>query len=452
MFDNRHHRSLGLRNWVVVVLIAGLATGGLAMVVATSPNAPDRAGASSAVSEGGVAEDAVAAVAVLVPDDRLDPRIAGLELRGAAWDRAVARLDAALFAQAENDRNLASATRRMDTLTSESADVAVSLRAVTEETEGLATRLADVEAVLAARALDRYVNFGSDPLLGLDDPADATELARSEALGERVDEVQFSTREEILERQRNADQEQRHLLGRSVELTAEIGSTRSVIEERLASVDALEREVVAATEAVRSARWSATLPGTDLSVVALDAYLNAEDLLAQDFSTCDLEWWMIAGVARIESWHGRYGGRSLRADGRADRPIIGIALDGGPGVLAIVDTDGGEYDGDVEWDRAVGPLQFIPETWSRRGRDGNGDGWADPQNLYDAAYSAGRYLCALGGDLSARSALRSAYFGYNNSTAYVNDVIGHADDYADFRLPDMPATPEPVAESVENPE
>ena len=84
--------------------------------------------------------------------------------------------------------------------------------------------------------------------------------------------------------------------------------------------------------------------------------------------------------------------------------------------------------------------------------DGDGDGRADPQNLYDAAYSAGRYLCALGGNLSSRSALRSAYFGYNTSTEYVDDVIGHADRYAEFALPAAPATAPAVAEAVENAE
>jgi membrane-bound lytic murein transglycosylase B len=112
----------------------------------------------------------------------------------------------------------------------------------------------------------------------------------------------------------------------------------------------------------------------------------------------------------------------------------------------MYDSDGGELDGDVVWDRAVGPLQFIPTTWELRGRDGDGDGWADPQNIYDAAYSAGRYLCALGGDLSSRTALRRAYFGYNNSTAYVDAVISHADRYAAFALPGTPA----VVSAVEN--
>ena len=46
-----------------------------------------------------------------------------------------------------------------------------------------------------------------------------------------------------------------------------------------------------------------------------------------------------------------------------------------------------------EFDRAVGPMQFIPTTWQRFARDGDGNGAADPHNLYDAALSAAEYLC-----------------------------------------------------------
>lgn len=428
------------------MLVLGTVVATLAAVVATRPGAPDRAAAQDGASE------SIPSVAVLVPDDRLDPRLAALELRGYGWDRAVERLDAALFARADNQRKLATAIRHLDELTIDAAEVRDRLDAVGEEIGGLAERLVEVEAILAERALDRYVNFGADPLVGIDDPADATDEAREVELARRVDEVQFSTRTELLERQDAADAEQRNLLGRSVELGAEISSTETVIVERRAAADALDADVEAAADGVRAARWTATVPGTDLSVVALDAYLNAERLLGDAMPACNLSWWMIAGVARIESYHGRFGGRTLRSDGRVDRPIIGIALDGGPGVRAMVDTDDGVYDGDDVWDRAVGPLQFIPETWLRRGRDANGDGWADPQNMYDAAYSAGRYLCALGGDLSGRGSLRGAYFGYNNSTAYVDDVIGHADRYAELELPDPPTVEEPPAENtaVEN--
>ena len=49
---------------------------------------------------------------------------------------------------------------------------------------------------------------------------------------------------------------------------------------------------------------------------------------------------------------------------------------------------------------AVGPMQFIPSTWAWAGRDGNGDGEKDPNNIYDAALAAGHYLCRNGRDLS----------------------------------------------------
>ncbi|MDW3218356.1 MAG: lytic transglycosylase domain-containing protein [Acidimicrobiales bacterium] len=395
-------------------------------------------------------EDAVASVALLIPDDRLDPRIIALELTGLTWQAAVDRFDAALFAVNDNTRRLRSAQERLVALTEERDGVETDYTAISAEVAALDDRIADVEVILRARALDRFLNFGTDDLVGLDDPSLATDAARSTELSQRVDEVQFSTRDELLARQSSTEREQLDLLARQVELAAEIESTSQVIGDRETAVPALLAEVDAAAVAVRSARWTAGIPGLDLSVVALDAYLNAEDLLADVWPSCNARWWMIAGVARIESRHGRYGGRTLRADGRVDRPIIGIPLDGGPGVRAIHDTDDGEFDGDDVWDRAVGPLQFIPETWLLRGRDGSGDGWADPQNMYDAAYSAGRYLCAIGGDLSSRANLRRAYFGYNNSSAYVDDVIGHADRYADFTLPDPPAPSSAVVGTVEN--
>ncbi|MEV5463672.1 lytic murein transglycosylase, partial [Streptomyces cellulosae] len=88
----------------------------------------------------------------------------------------------------------------------------------------------------------------------------------------------------------------------------------------------------------------------------------------------------------------------------------------------IRDTDGGAHDGDTAYDRAVGPMQFIPSTWARWGADGNGDGRTDPNNVFDAALAAGRYLCAGGRDLSVPAELDRAILGYNHSTAYLRTV------------------------------
>ena len=146
---------------------------------------------------------------------------------------------------------------------------------------------------------------------------------------------------------------------------------------------------------------------------------------------CGLTWITLASIGWHESHHGTYRGAQMRADGSLTEPIIGIALDGGPDVQAIADTDGGRFDGDTTWDRAIGPMQFIPSTWARWAVDANGDGVADPQHVDDAALAAGRYLCASGGDLSEPEAWARAIFSYNRSDAYVRGVLDAANTYAD---------------------
>ena len=91
----------------------------------------------------------------------------------------------------------------------------------------------------------------------------------------------------------------------------------------------------------------------------------------------------------------------------------------------IADTDNGLYDRDRTWDRAVGPFQFIPTSWAIFGKDGNGDGFADPNNIYDAVPAAVAHLCPSG----SIDNLEAAIFGYNHSNAYVADVLEWADTY-----------------------
>ena len=83
----------------------------------------------------------------------------------------------------------------------------------------------------------------------------------------------------------------------------------------------------------------------------------------------------------------------MLANGTPRPHILGPVLNGLGGVGAIRDTDGGRYDGDAVWDRAVGPMQFIPGTWAGYGADGNGDGVRDPNNIDDAALQRALPLC-----------------------------------------------------------
>ena len=52
------------------------------------------------------------------------------------------------------------------------------------------------------------------------------------------------------------------------------------------------------------------------------------------------------------------------------------------------------------YDRAVGPMQFIPSTWSVVGVDADGDGQRNPQDIDDAALATAVYLCSGDDDLS----------------------------------------------------
>ena len=163
----------------------------------------------------------------------------------------------------------------------------------------------------------------------------------------------------------------------------------------------------------------AVLPSNPWSVpdVLLAAYRQA---VAGAPPECHLPVSLLAAIGQVES--GSLAGRSLDAAHRAVPPVLGPVLDG-VATAAISDTDGGRLDGNTQWDRAVGPMQFIPGTWAAFGVDGDGDGRVDPQNVYDAAASAARYLCAGGRDLALPSSLRSAILAYNHSTAYLATVL-----------------------------
>ncbi|MFE5243015.1 MULTISPECIES: lytic transglycosylase domain-containing protein [unclassified Streptomyces] len=157
--------------------------------------------------------------------------------------------------------------------------------------------------------------------------------------------------------------------------------------------------------------------GIPASILA--AYKKAEQELAGTDAACRLPWQLLAAIGKVESGQAR--GGKVDENGTTYSPILGPALNG-QGFALIKDTDGGAFDGDATHDRAVGPMQFIPSTWATWGQDGNGDGRKDPNNIYDAALAAGRYLCAGTRDLSLATDLDRAVLSYNHSTEYLRTV------------------------------
>ncbi|NJQ02195.1 lytic transglycosylase domain-containing protein [Streptomyces zingiberis] len=185
-------------------------------------------------------------------------------------------------------------------------------------------------------------------------------------------------------------------------------------------------------------------PASGIPATVLDAYRQAEAALAVSNPGCNLPWELLAAIGKVESGHAR--GGAVDAEGTTLTPIRGPQLNG-DGFARIADTDGGTYDGDTSFDRAVGPMQFIPSTWMRWSADGNGDGAKDPNNIYDAALAAGRYLCAGGRDLADPGDLERAILGYNPSREYLNTVLTWLESYrkGTHEVPDgtgvLPTTP-----------
>ena len=192
-------------------------------------------------------------------------------------------------------------------------------------------------------------------------------------------------------------------------------------------------------------RLSEFVDGTDLPLVALNAYVRASRTLAVEDPGCGIHWSQLAGIGRIESLHGHFGQSTLDLNGQTTEDIVGLALDGrilsgggsgnepdatgrteetnGVSRLALIrDTDGGILDGDTTFDRAVGPMQFIPSTWRLFDSDGNGDEVIDPQNIYDASLASARYLCAATASVLTAEGEQRAYFAYNHDLAYSQNV------------------------------
>lgn len=287
---------------------------------------------------------------------------------------------------------------------------------------------------IAARVFEELGVFAVDSFVG----SEVVDLARlsvggptsplpglTDGAGEVMEERYAAARAELAgARQARADAEDL-----AAEIAARIEVAQNDLDAAESDLDDAEARITDLRPQLEDALVGQLVPGTDLSLVVIDAYFRASVSMSERRPNCGISWDQLAGVGLIESRHGAFGGSTVGPDGQTTKEILGPVLDGDP-FAAIADTDGGRLDGNVEWDRAVGPMQFIPSSWAIYGLDGNGDGAVDPHNLYDAAYAAAEHLCRGHSSLQNDANYRQSLFGYNRSAVYGSDVMAARSRYA----------------------
>lgn len=175
----------------------------------------------------------------------------------------------------------------------------------------------------------------------------------------------------------------------------------------------------------------------------LIAYSQAATTAAKLRPDCvGMRWSVLAGVGMVETGHAA--GHTVNGTGRVTPPIYGPLLDGSvSGTARVPDTDHGQFDRNPSWDRAVGPMQFLPGTWAERGQDGNRDRIADPQNVFDSTLATALYLCGnTAVDLLDSGTLAAALRRYNDSAVYAAEVVGWVAAYDELSIAALDPIPE----------
>jgi membrane-bound lytic murein transglycosylase B len=294
------------------------------------------------------------------------------------------------------------------------------------EERALAARLAESRRRLRDLAVAQYLMGGSTgpSVHYLARARNLEDLARRGAFLSSASDYHRSAAA-VHERTKKATSDQIHAEVRALEqananrsqAAAELQAASELVRVRSAEVN--HRRLL-----LDVANAAAPVGPTDIPRLFFDAYRKAAGTLRREKPTCRLSWTAIAAIGKVESDHGRFRGGQLGLNGDLLPPIVGIRLDGTRSA-AITDTDGGQLDGDTAYDRAVGPMQFIPSTWAQMARDGNADGVSNAHNAYDAAAGTAQYLCRAvpDGRLDLEEGLRSAFFSYNRSLTYVDTVL-----------------------------
>jgi hypothetical protein len=214
------------------------------------------------------------------------------------------------------------------------------------------------------------------------------QLHRAEAaLAQRID-VQ---RQQLSLADRSADEAGRAVVAKAAEVEHQRKALAGLGEE-LAQLPS-DAEIAAGLAAASATSLEGPTPSARAHSDIPDDQLK---LYRRAALTCPgLPWTVLAAIGSVESSHGRTSA---------------------PGV-----SSGANFAG------AMGPMQFLAETWAAYGVDADGNGVADVYHATDAVFGAANYLCHSGAGEPSR--LAEAIWAYNHADWYVADVLSRAAAY-----------------------
>jgi hypothetical protein len=361
-----------------------------------------------------------------IGDDRISPTLLSVAVEGEDHAAAMARYRVTKAQLAQAEQTWATAERALVELEAQEARAASYLTQSARRRDAASLELERLRGEVDELAITSYIS-GGDNMSGAEevDWTDATERGERRTMIDLIEEHQLLEIAETIETRDRAAREydRTELLLASTRQRAD--ETTLVRDTSAAATYAFTGQLAADEIEVADARLTSWVQRADFQYITLDAYWRAALTLALEQPLCGIRWEIIAGISRTEGRHGTWGGARVGPDGRVSKDIIGIALDGTNNTAVVGDSDGGIWDGDGVFDRAVGPMQFLPSSWVIFGADGNGDGEADPQNIYDAALAAGKLLCWSSTGLGGEPGLDAALLQYNHSQEYVEVVSGN---------------------------
>lgn len=413
----------------------------LAGSVALAPRAGAQAAPVAAATPAAPAQPTIPSEDVAV----ISPELAAVRVDSARYRAAADALATTQVGLANAQRTRLESQAQLVALRATDDQLTMQIAADTARKKKAAARLAEIRAAMRDLAVANYINGGNnlDDLTAAVNAEVATAVGRQKVLTRAVNTSQQADEATTSARYDDAVND----IGLGVDLRdgirARIAAVTAVHDQAAMDEANLGAKLLVDQVEVEQSRAMAPVVGADFPLVVMDAYFRAAQTMADVQPSCGIQWWAVAGIAKVEGRHGTYGGSTVLANGDTTRRIIGIPLNGLNDTAVIADSDGGRLDGDPSVDRAVGPMQFIPSTWSRWATDGNGDGIEDPHNLYDAARTAARYLCQSGPGLDEDGGLTRAFLSYNRSDPYAANVLSWAHTYARIVIP-------PVGEVVQN--